>query len=193
MTVQIGNFKSVSTPEPQTSAPVQEAATQETPADTAMAALEEAVQTEALTPAEKYRKRLADAKIDIGFASRVFDDLLSKGYYERRSLIKGREAVFRTRTYEDHVRSVSAVEVASPKFTATQDELQSRYNLAASLVSWNGVTYKTAGGDPEREFAATMTAIKRLPAPIYALLLAELAQFDAQMFVIFSEGALENF
>ncbi len=195
MPLQIGNFKPIDTPAPTATeaatppatAPVIDAGAQ------ALEALESKLADETLTPAEKYRKRLSDADITIEEASAVFDDLLARGFYEKVVTIKGRQAVLRTRAYEDHLRSVSAVEIASPRYSSTQDELQARYNLAASLISWNGVTYKTANGDVEKEFNTTMAALKRMPAPIYALLLAELAQFDAKMFVIFSEGALENF
>lgn len=191
MPLQIGNFKATENPPAERIEPVE--APEEDLGRVAVEALEKKIEEQALTPAELYRKRLAEADISLEEASRVFDDMIAKGYYEKRVMIKGREAVFRTRTYEDHLRSVSAVEVANPKYAATQQELQSRFNLAASLASWAGTTFKTPSGDPEKEFASTMTAIRRMPAPIYALLLGELSKFDAKMFLIFSEGAVENF
>ncbi len=192
MPLQIGNFKASENPAAERAA--EHVADPEPSLDkVAVEALEKKIEETALTPAELYRKRLEEAEISFEEASRVFDDMIAKGYFEKRVVIKGREAIFRTRTYEDHLRSVSAVEAANPKYAATQSELQSRFNLAASLTSWAGTTYKTPNGDPEREFAATMAAIRRMPAPIYALLLGELSKFDAKMFLIFSEGAVENF
>lgn len=190
MTLQIGNFKAPQTT-PETTAP--EAPSTVEASIEALTALEEKLSEPALTPAEAYRKRLQDAEISMDYASKVFDDLLSKGYHELQVTVKNRVAIMRTRTYEDHIRAVSAIEIAGPRFSATQEELQARYNLAASLVSWNGVTYKTATGDTEKEFSATMAALKKMPAPVYSMLLAELAKFDSKMFLIFSEGAVENF
>ncbi len=190
MPIQIGNFKaSDAAPQPVATPEVEQAAL----VSEAVETLEETIQEENLTPAEAYRARLEKADIPFQEAAKVFDEMISKGYYEKRILIKGREAVLRTRTYEDHLRSVAAVESVGPKYAATQQELQSRHNLAASLVSWNGVTYKTPTGDPEKEFQTTMTALRRMPAPVYTLLLSQLAEFDARMFLIFSEGAVENF
>jgi hypothetical protein len=196
MPLQIGNFKSTesaSKVEPAAGIAATEPAEKNLGEIAAETLTERVIEEDELTPAEAYRKRLERADISLEEASRVFDDMISKGYYEKRVTIKSREAVFRTRTYEDHLRSVAAVETLGPKYAATQQEIQSRHNLAASLVSWNGVTFKTASGDPEKEFAATMTALRRMPAPVYSLLLGELAQFDARMFLIFSEGAVENF
>ena len=193
MPLQIGNFKAVEAPQPEKDTQPATETTDSGLEQEALTRLEEKLADEALTPAERYRKRLEEANISLATASAVFDDLIAKGYHEKRVLIKGREAVLRTRTYEDHLRSVSAVEIAAPRFSSTQDELQARYNLAASLISWNGTIYKTATGDAEKEFNATMAVLKKMPSPIYALLLGELSKFDAQMFVIFSEGALENF
>jgi len=109
------------------------------------------------------------------------------------SSIRGRKAVLRTRTYEDHVRSLSAVEVQGPRFQATQEELQARHNLAASLVEWNGTVFKTSGGDVDKEFGATMQTIRKMASPVYSLLLAALVKFDAKIYVVFSDGAAESF
>ncbi len=204
MTLQIGNFKASDTtpttkaPEapvapPQGSASAAVLEDQVLASSEALTALEAKLADEALTPAERYRKRLKDADISMEYAGQAFDDLIARGYHELRVTVRGRTAVFRTRTYEDHLRSVSAIELASPRLAATQEELQARYNMAASLVSWNGVTYKHDGADAEREFTTTMAAIKKFPAPVYAMLLSELAKFDAKMYLVFSEGAVENF
>jgi len=145
-----------------------------------------------LSVAEKYAARLAEAGISQEEANAVFDDVMTKGYYQETVYIRGRKAVLRTRSYDDHVRSLTAIETQSPRFQVVQEDLQSRNNLAASLVEWNGVVYKN-GKDPDREFGDTLAALRRLPGPVYSLLLAELVKFDAKTFVIFSEGATENF
>lgn len=144
------------------------------------------------TPGELYRERLAAADIGEAEANAVFDDVLTKGYYQEVTSIRGKRLVLRTRTYDDHIRTLGAVEVHSPRFQATQEELQARHNLAASLIEWNGTVYKP-GKDAEKEFLTTMEAIRRMPAPLYAMLVNALVKFDAKMFVIFSDGAADSF
>lgn len=144
------------------------------------------------TPLEMYKDRLAAAGISEDDADSIFDDVLTKGYYQETFLIRGKTLVLRTRSYDDHVRSLGAVEVQSPKFQATQEELQARHNLAASLIEWNGTVYKH-GKDADKEFYQTMDALKRMPIPVYTLLLNALVKFDAKMFVVFSDGAAESF
>ena len=144
------------------------------------------------TQVEIYKERLESAGITASEANAIFDDVINKGYYQETASIRGRKAIFRTRSYEDHVRSLGAVEVQSPRFQATQEELQARHNLAASLVEWNGTLFKK-GGASDVEFAEAMQAIRKMASPVYSLLLAALVRFDAKVYVVFSDGAAESF
>lgn len=191
---KVGDFKTGSNTEPR------RRTTQTPPAPESAAAAEPIADaaTEEMRPApvksllEQYKDRLTAAGITEDEADAVFDDVLTKGYYQETFTIRGKPLVLRTRSYDDHVRSLAAVEMQSPKFQATQEELQARHNLAASLVEWNGTTYKF-GKDSDKEFYATMEAIRRMPVPVYTLLLNALVKFDAKMFVVFSDGAAESF
>lgn len=144
------------------------------------------------TAAEMYRERLEAANISEAEANAIFDDVINKGYYQETYLIRGKPVVLRTRSYEDHIRSLGAIEIHSPKFQATQEELQARHNLAASLVEWNGKVYKP-GANSDKEFLETMEAVRRMPTPVYTMLLNALVKFDAKMFVVFSDGAADSF
>lgn len=186
----VGDFRTPDVVEPRRDGPATPAPTP-SPAVTAAPAEVEAAAVPK-TPAELYAQRLEDAGISRKEAGDIFDDVLTKGFYQEVVNIKGRKAVLRTRAYEDHIRSLAAIETQAPRFQMTQEELQARYNLAASLVEWNGTVFKK-GGDPDREFTETMNAVKRLPGPVYALLVAALVKFDARMFVVFSDGATESF
>lgn len=185
---KVGDFKGGSNTEPRRRA----AQTAKTEVATDAPPVADAAPEVPKTPAQIYRERLEAASISEAEATAVFDDVISKGYYQETTEIRGKRLVLRTRTYEDHIRSLGAVEIHTPRFQATQEELQARHNLAASLVEWNGTVYKQ-GKDSEKEFNETMVAIRKLPAPVYAMLVKELVKFDARMYVIFSDGAADSF
>lgn len=144
-----------------------------------------------LTPAERYRKILLDYKIDIKQAEAIYDSVLSKGYYEEYIRIRGNNrAILRTRMYEDHLRLQTVLEMEKPQLALSQDELITRYNLAASLWEWNG--NKLEHGTDEN-FDKIMDLIKKLPGPLFSVIARELSKFDAKIMAVFSEGAEENF
>lgn len=144
-----------------------------------------------LTPAEKYRERLKQMKIDLKEAEAIYDAVLSKGYYEEYVRLRGNHrAVFRTRMYEDHLRLQTILEMQKPQLAISQDELITRYNLAASLYEWNGKPLKH---ETDEDFDAVLLLVKKLPGPLFTVLSRELAKFDTKVMAIFDEGADENF
>jgi len=146
---------------------------------------------ESLTPAERYQKRLKEAKITLNDATVIYDAVLSKGYYEEYvRLGKAGRAVFRTRLYEDSLRLQTALELQKPQLVLTQDELITRYNLAASLYEWQG---KPIPHESDTDFDNTLKLIRKMPGPVYALLATALSKFDQKIMLIFGEGATENF
>ncbi|MGL5247653.1 MAG: hypothetical protein ACRC8U_05585, partial [Brooklawnia sp.] len=150
------------------------------------------VPEEALTPAEGYRKRLAAVGVSLEEASGIFDAVLSHNYYEETVRFgKGsRRAVFRTRQYEDTLRLQRALELERPGLGISQDDLITRYNLAASLYEWDGKVLKH---DDDKDFENVLKLVRSMPAPLYSLLTNELAKFDRKTLVVFSDGAAENF
>lgn len=144
-----------------------------------------------LTPAEKYRKRLEAMKIDLKEAEGIYDAVLSKGYYEEYVRFRGnRRAVFRTRSYEDHLRLQTILEMQKPQLAISQDELITRYNLAASLYEWDGKPLKH---DTDEDFDALLQLLRKMPGPIFSVLARELSKFDTKVMAVFDEGADENF
>jgi len=144
-----------------------------------------------LTPAEKYRERLKGMSIDLKEAEGIYDAVLSKGYYEEYIRLRGnRRAVLRTRAYEDHLRLQTVLEMQKPQLAISQDELITRYNLAASLFEWDGKPLKH---DTDEDFDALLLLLRKLPAPLFSVLARELAKFDTKIMAVFDEGADENF
>lgn len=148
-------------------------------------------QADFLTPAEQYRARLKEMKIDLKEAETIYDGVLTKGYYEEYVRLRGdHRAVFRTRAYEDHLRLQTVLEMQKPQLAISQDELITRYNLAASLYEWNGKVLKH---DTDEDFDTVLKLIRRLPGPLFTVLQRELSKFDSKIMAVFGEGADENF
>jgi hypothetical protein len=144
-----------------------------------------------LTPAERYRERLKQMKIELKEAEAIYDGVLTKGYYEEYVRLRGNNrAVFRTRMYEDHLRLQTVLEMQKPQLAISQDELITRYNLASSLYEWEGKPLKH---DTDEEFDAVMKIVKKFPGPVFTVLSRELAKFDSKVMAVFDEGADENF
>jgi len=144
-----------------------------------------------LTPAEKYRERLKLMKIDLKEAEGIYDAVLSKGYYEEYVRLHGnRRAVLRTRAYEDHLRLQTILEMQKPQLAISQDELITRYNLAASLFEWDGKPLKH---DTDEDFDVILRLLRKLPGPLFSVLARELSKFDTKIMAVFDEGADENF
>jgi hypothetical protein len=154
-------------------------------------ASEDAEKTEAeMTPKERYAQRLKDANIPLHIAQAIFDAVVSKGYYEEYVKVGAGRATLRTRLYDDHLRLQTALEAARPGLVLTQEDMITRYNLAASLYEWKGKAYKH---DTDDDFDAVMDEVKRLPAPIYSLMVQRLAEFDRKVMLVFSDGATDSF
>ena len=143
-----------------------------------------------LTPKERYEKRLEDAKITRQVANAIFDAVMSKDYYEEYIKIGENRAVFRTRMYEDHLRLQTALELQRPGLVLSQEDMITRYNLAASLYEWRGKALKH---DSDDDFDKVLNIIKRMPAPVYSLLAQKLAEFDQKVMTVFSDGATDSF
>lgn len=144
-----------------------------------------------LSPAEIYQENLKKLKIDLKTAELIYDTVLTKGYYEEYVRLRGNHrAVFRTRSYEDHLRLQTVLEMQKPQLALSQDELITRYNLAASLYEWDGKALKHGTDD---DFDAIMAILRKMPAPLFSVLARELSKFDAKIMAVFAEGADENF
>jgi hypothetical protein len=144
-----------------------------------------------LTPAERYRDNLKRMKIELKDAEAIYDGVLTKGYYEEYARIRGdHRAVFRTRMYEDHLRLQTILEIQKPQLAISQDELITRYNLAASLYEWDGKQLKHETDD---DFDEVLKLVRKLPGPLFTVLQRELSKFDAKVMAVFDEGADENF
>jgi hypothetical protein len=200
----IGDFRSppVNPPRTETAAApdqvevaVEKAAVTEQDAEAAMLAAAEALKKEAdneakLSPSEKYAKRLADGKLSLVEARAIFDSVMTDGYYEEVVTLGPVRATLRTRMYEDTLRLQRVLELEKPQLLMSQEELVTRYNLAASLYGWQG---KVIAHETEADFEKALKIVRNMPAPIFTLLARELFRFDQKILLAFGDGAVESF
>jgi hypothetical protein len=142
------------------------------------------------TPKERYELRLAEAAVSRTMANAIFDAVMSKDYYEEYVKVGAHRAVFRTRMYEDNLRLQTALELQRPGLVISQEDMITRYNLAASLYEWKGVAYPH---ETNADFDVVLNVLKRMPGPLYSLLAQKLAEFDRKVMVVFSDGATDSF
>ncbi len=189
----IGDFRGSEQNKPRPPPAAEPATPVAEPSEAAVPGVEEALAKDLdfLTPAERYRERLKQMKIELKDAEAIYDGVLAKGFYEEYVRLRGdQRAVFRTRMYEDHLRLQTVLEMQKPQLAISQDELITRYNLAASLYEWNGKALKH---ETDEDFDAVMKLVRKLPGPIFTLLSRELSKFDSKVMAVFAEGADENF
>lgn len=189
---RIGDFRSKPDNAPRKTPSVEapQAVQQEEPDDKPADAPEAAKNEADMTPRERYLKRLKDAEIPLATAQNIYDAVISKGYYEEYVKVGSGRAVLRTRTYDDVLRLQTALEAVRPGLILTQEDMITRYNLAASLYEWKGKTYKH---DTDDDFDVVMAELKKMPSPLYSLLVQRLAEFDRKVMTVFSEGATDSF
>jgi hypothetical protein len=144
---------------------------------------------------KSYDEILSEHDITVQKAHTVVDAMLEKGFYEESiPITKSVSATFRTRAHADYVRYLRALETYNPKYVEEQQEIQIRYFLAASLVSFKGVTFKIASGeDVEKFFDRKLEWIEGQPETVIRLIAVKLSKFDQQIQTIMSEGIVENF
>jgi len=144
---------------------------------------------------KSYDEILSEHDITVQKAHTVVDAMLEKGFYEESvPITKSVVATFRTRAHADYVRYLRALETYNPKYVEEQQEIQIRYFLAASLVSFKGVTFKIASGeDAEKFFDRKLEWIEAQPETVIRLMAVKLSKFDQQIQTIMSEGIVENF
>lgn len=142
------------------------------------------------TPRGRYRRRLAEAAIPWAEAMAIYDAVIEKGYYEEFVKVGQHKAVLRTRLYDDTLRLQSALESARPTLVVTQEDMITRYNLAASLYAWKGDKLAHTNDD---DFDKILDLIKKMPSPVFSLLAQKLAEFDRKTMLVFSEGATDSF
>lgn len=154
---------------------------------------------QALLPVQDYRKFLKEHKISEDDAEDIVDALLTRGYYEEVTPItRRRNVTLRTREHRDLLRLQVVFQVKQPVYQGAVDELTVRYNLAASLVSFDDKafefpTHDTSDTAADKMFDVRMEYIERMPSPLFTKLSMKLAAFDRKIAAVMREGVSENF
>jgi len=152
-----------------------------------------------MSPIEDYKKYLAELDIDEENAATIVDDLMTHGFYEETfKLSKTRTCTLRTREHRDTVRLQTAMQIQRPLFQDSMNELQARYNMAASLGAYNGETYyfpepKDDAEKVDKLFDERLKAVECLPAPLFSVVSLLLSKFDQKILAVLRPGVAENF
>jgi len=148
---------------------------------------------------KSYEEILADNDVEKTKAQAIVDSILIDGFYEEAMQVtKTTTVTLRTRGYEAYKRYLRALEFINPKYVEEQNEIQIRYFLAASLVSFKGQTFThvaPTAEEKEREdaFDARLDWITKQNERIIHLLAGKLNRFDRVVQIVMSEGVVENF
>lgn len=191
---RIGDFRSKPENAPRVTAPAAPAEPKSPPPSTTTPETPTSEEAPTTTPEEspkdRYRKRLEEAKISWAEAASIYDAVIEKGYYQEFVKVGQHRAVFRTRLYDDTLRLQSALEAARPTLVVTQEDMITRYNLAASLYEWKGEKIPHTNDD---DFDKVLDLLKKMPGPLFSLLAQKLAEFDRKTMLVFSDGATDSF
>lgn len=154
-------------------------------------------------PAEKamdYEEMLSDNDITVAKARHIVDSILSQGYYQESYRITSKASVtLRTRQQNDYVRYLQALENRNPKFMDEQNDIMTRYFLAASLVAFKGEEFEnivptaTNKLEVDKAFFKRLEWVNNAPERLVVLLATKVNQFDRMIQLVMTEGVVENF
>lgn len=154
---------------------------------------------DALLPVTDYKKYLKEQKIEEVEAAEIVDNLMMKGFYEERfELSKKLTVTLRTRMQQDVIRLQTAMQVQSPLFQDTMNELIIRYNMAASLSSYGETVFEfppenASVAELDKSFDMRLSFVERMPSAVFNKLSIKLAKFDQKIAAVMREGVAENF
>lgn len=154
---------------------------------------------EALTPLQTYEKAIQAIGVTRDRAAQMVDSLLQNGYWsEEVQLSRTVKARFRTRQYKDIERARTYLEITRPAHADLYNDILYKYQLAASLETYNKTTFAfPAKGDSEERitelFNLRLAFVDGLSDMLFRMLLSKLYKFDTKIRVVFDEGAIENF
>ncbi len=154
---------------------------------------------ESLKPLATYEEQLKAVGVTKEKAAEIVDAVLMQGFYSEpfslTSRIKGR---LRSREYRDTLRTQRQLEIEVPKHQTTYNEINYRYQLAASLEQYASTSFKfpdrnTSTEEAEKMFETRLRFIEGLPEATTQLLFSKLEKFNRKVFIVCQEGAIENF
>lgn len=154
---------------------------------------------EPLDPALTYGDRLKRVKLTLEQAFVIIDALTIEGVYrEDVQITKRVKATFVSRSTRFNSYLADSIDIADPKKVGKLQQMMAVYQIAASLDKYGDKVMPKFNDDmaPEEWVKALSERVKlveRLPGAVFTALSMKVAEFDAKMFVVFSEGYEENF
>jgi len=150
--------------------------------------LEQEINTLEKSPQLTFEQKLEKYGLSNDEAAAIVDSLLAGMPYKHTYKITSKYSVtFKTRTMDDQGKVTAAIERLAPQFPTTIGTLISKYNLAASIVSFRGIDYEKKSWEEREKW------VLGLPEAVMTLLTRKLARFDEMVLDLLDEGAVENF
>lgn len=144
-----------------------------------------------LTKLEQYVEDLRTYELTIDDAAKIVDSIVTKFAYEEVVPVTRKlRVVLKTRTSEANLYLNDLLAEIKPQHDSTYFTVIAQANLAASLVRYGD---HKLDPDTKEGFAASVRFMKKIPGPLFALLLEKLNRFDEKMKVVMREGCIENF
>jgi hypothetical protein len=140
---------------------------------------------------EIYEDDLAEFDLTLEDAAKIVDQLIfNQAYIEEVPITRKLTVKFRTRTPKQVHRMYKVLEDIQPNIQGMAVSIVSKYNLAFSLVEFDG---KRLNPDTDDGLKRSLDLIDRLPGPLYNVLLNKLSKFDEKLSVVMREEAIVNF
>lgn len=148
---------------------------------------------ELLTPVDRWRKGLENAKLTEEEADAIIDEMISRGFYEKEyTLFRGRLIVrFRSRDGLALERIARALDNVRTNDDRVHTQLISRFNLASSLAAYGDKKFAKPANDDE--FIERLKFVDSRPSAVLSQIYVALNNFDAQVFAALNEGAEMGF
>ncbi len=144
------------------------------------------------TAQELYIEALEEAKISMDEAAKIVDAQIMQGFYEEDVKITKKLTLrFRTRGQDAADRLNNEITKQNPSFNGVLYSLVAKYNLAASLVRYGPHSFDPSTDEGFRVSLDYIT--KKIPLPLYQLIVTKLAQFDEKLSLVMREAASSFF
>jgi hypothetical protein len=146
-----------------------------------------------------YTERLKLLEIKPEEAIRIIDEMVENDYYkEEIKVSKSKSATISTRDVRFSDYLTSKLDEIDPTQIGMFNQLSSKYQLAASLVTYGDEKLPDLKSDMadnvwEDTLKIRLNFVTALPGPIFLALTGKLAHFDLKMNTILSEGYEANF
>ena len=143
------------------------------------------------TRMERYEDELKTFNLSLDSAHEIVDAIITNFFWEELvPITKSLSVVLRTRTQKAQDNLNIALEKVKTQTDQAYFTELAKHNLASSLVRYGEYEFNP---DEDESYNTSVDFVRRLPTPLFALLIDKLSWFDRKMATVMKEGCIENF